>query len=316
MKNVLYRKLRDGVMTRMGLDPAQTRLSSQDAALAEYLTSAVAYVWNLEDWPQTTATELRQVLGEGYDKCMYTYESDFVGGYYYIGRAPANSNFEDPVWRIKRVTTTPDGRVLNIDTALNVTWTDRTTHMYIEDSSNSSGEEIPYIPLIVLGQNPIGEILGIYSEDPANKANVIEYNFALSDSTVLIVDGRYTGGDLYVKFQLPVPQFTSEEYNSAATYFADDLVYLDSTGDCYLALKESTGVAPTDEEFWLRQRVPMFLADYLKIQAYADTLSEDGQTDKAQFQLARADGVLMKLRDDAWLRHGEVRHYSASFDFP
>jgi len=41
--------------------------------------------------------------------------------------------------------------------------------------------------------------------------------------------------------------------------------------------------------------------------------AQDGQMDKANYQFSRAEGILQQRMDDAWLRRGEVRRYSASF---
>lgn len=315
MKTTPYKTVRDGVLTRMGIDPAQPILPSQGTALAEYLTSAAAFAWNFDEWPQITHTEQRTVFGAGFTEGAYTYEADYQGTISYIGRAPQGSSFADTVWRIKRVTTTADGQVLNIDTALDVAWDSRTTATYVEDSTNDPTDIIPYFPLVVAGKLPIGEVLAIYSDAPSDIRITKTYDFVTTDETVFITDKSYSGGPVYVKFQLPVPKFTATAYNAATTYAAEDLVYHAPTGDCYEALKTNTGNAPTNEEFWLRQRIPSFLADYLKTQALAETLAEDGQTDKSQFQLLRAEGLLLKLRDDIWLRNGAVRHYSAKFDY-
>ena len=315
MKTTPYKTVRDGVLTRMGIDPAQPLLPSQGSALAEYLTSAATFAWNFDEWPQITHTEQRIVLGEGFTEGAYTYEADYQGTVSYIGRAPQGSLFSEPVWRIKRVTTTADGQVLNIDTALDVAWDSRTSATYVEDSTNDPSDIIPYFPLVVAGKLPIGEVLAIYSDAPSDTRITQSYDFVTNASTVFITDERYAGGPVYVKFQLPVPKFTATAYAANTAYAAEDLVYHAPTGDCYEALQATTGNAPTNEEYWLRHRIPTFLADYLKTSALAETLAEDGQMDKSQFQLLRAEGLLLKLRDDIWLRKGEVRHYSAKFDF-
>lgn len=315
MKSTSYRSVRDGVLTRMGIDAAQPLLFSQAAALAEYLTSAAAYVWNFDEWPQITHTERRSVLGTPFSEGNYTYEADYQGTIAYIGRAEQGSAFADTVWRIKRVTTTTDGQVLNIDTALDVAWDSRTAATYVEDSGNDPAEQVmPYIPMLVAGKLPIGEVLAIYADNPSGEQHVATYKFATTADRIYITDEGYSGGEVYVKFQLPAPKFTASAYNAATAYNAEDLVYHALTGDCYEARQTTLGNAPTNEEFWLRHRIPTFLVDYLKTSAFAETLAEDGQTDKSQYQLLRAEGILLKLRDDIYLRHGRGQRFSASFD--
>ena len=317
MKTVPYRTLRDGVISRMGIDPAQSLMSSQASAIAEYLTTAIATAWKFYEWPEIYLTEERSTVGTGYLQGIYTYEADYVGTTSYIGRAVQGSAFSSPVWRIKRVTTTSDGDLINIDTATDVAWDNRTTATYLEDNTNEDAEdEIPYSLLLVSGANAIGEVLCVTDKDPSPcKAThlLAEYCHAVTDDRILITDTAFTGGPVWVEFVLRQPHFTSRAHDISATYSPGDLVYHDATGDCYECIAATSGTLPTDEGFWLRQRIPHFLADYLKFYAVAETLAEDGQYDKATYQFARAEGILQQRMDDAWLRKGEVRRYSASF---
>jgi hypothetical protein len=42
-------------------------------------------------------------------------------------------------------------------------------------------------------------------------------------------------------------------------------------------------------------------------------LEEPGMENKSNYLTQRAEGQLLKAMDDAWLRKGEVRRWSASF---
>jgi hypothetical protein len=236
MKTVPYKKIRDGVISRMGIDPAQPILPSQASALAEYLTTAAATAWLFFEWPDTTFIESRTVIDENTD---------------------------------------------------------------------------PHIPLIQIGQTPIGHVLAVYDQKPSDYSLARELEFTVTTDRLDILDEDYVPGPVHVKFYLPQPRFTSDDYNPSTTYAPGDIVYHPATGDCYEAIAESTGNLPTNEEFWLRHRIPAFLADYLKFYALAETLAEDGQYDKSSYQFARAEGILQQRMDDAWLRQGEIRRYSA-----
>jgi len=59
MKSTPYKIVRDGVLTRMGIDASLTPLTSQSAALAEYLQSALDSMWEFYPWPDVTLTEQR-----------------------------------------------------------------------------------------------------------------------------------------------------------------------------------------------------------------------------------------------------------------
>lgn len=314
MKITPYRTIRDGVIQRMGIDPAQSLLPSQGSAIAEYATSAAAMAWGFFDWPEITHTEQRIVLGTGFAEGGYTFEADYQGTTSYIGRAVQGSLFSEAVWRIKRVLTTASGEVQNIDTAIDVAWDNRTTATYIEDSGNeAAADALPYIPLFQSGLTPIGAVAAVCVEKPGNYSVTQKLNFVISDDNIIIIDEAYTSGPVYVEFALPVPRFTSVSYNVSEPYFKGDLVFYNTTGDCYEALQDTTGNLPTNADFWLRHRIPTFLADYIKFFAIAETLAEDGQYDKSQFQFLRAEGVLMQRVDDAWLRKGQIVTYSARF---
>ena len=138
--------------------------------------------------------------------------------------------------------------------------------------------------------------------------------YLLNEDRVLLIDATSETGNVWVQFLLPQPRFTTDEYSAGAAYSTGDVVYYNTTGDCYVARKATTGNLPSDSEYWRRYRVPSFLSDYLKFYALAETLSEDGQTDKANFQFARAEGILQQRMDDAWLRKGEVRTWTARFN--
>lgn len=155
----------------------------------------------------------------------------------------------------------------------------------------------------------IGQILRITDLEPTSTRLVQTFTFAEnSDSTAAtITDTRYTAGDdVFVKYRTPIPRFTSSDYAAATTYAPGDVVYYDQVGDCYLCILATTGNAPTDTTYWVRQRIPALFADYLKIMGHASTLEEDGQYDKATMQLAKAANQLVKMHDDAFFRENHT----------
>jgi len=314
MKTVTYKAVRDGVISRLGIDPSITMLPNQASAVAEYASTAIMDAWNFFDWPEVVLTESRTPVGNGFQQGVYTFESDFAGTTNYIGRALQGSSFADPVWRIKRIQMTVDGVFINTDTAENVAWTDRANPavIYSETTENPEAEDfVPYILLDATGKSRIGEVQAVYDADPTGASMYNKMRYVVTDDRILLPD--YTEGQVYVVFALPVPRFTSTAFSVATTYAPGDLVYYNTTGDCYEALLTTSGNLPTDAAFWYRHRIPAFLADHIKFYALAESLSEDGQMDKAQFQFVRAEGVLLKAMDDAWLRKGAVRRYTATF---
>ena len=312
MRTTSYKSIRDGVISRMGIDPAQTLMDSQATALAEYLTTAAATSWTFFDWPEIYLTEERTPNGSAWFVTGYTYLSDYVGTIAYFGRAPANSETTDLVWRVKKITTNNNGDVLSVETAVNIAWDDRASATYAVSTNNDA--EIPYILLDQDNLSPIGEIMAIWDADPTSGVYARKVRYLLNEDRVLLIDATSETGNVWVQFLLPQPRFTTDEYAAGAAYSTGDVVYYNTTGDCYVARQSTTGNLPSDSEYWRRYRIPSFLSDYLKFYALAETLSEDGQTDKANFQFARAEGILQQRMDDAWLRKGEVRTWTARFN--
>jgi len=311
VKSIPYKKVRDGVISRMGIDPEQPLMDSQATALAEYLTTAAATAWTFFDWPEVYLTEERTPNGSAWFATGYVYQSEVVGTIAYFGRAPSGSETSDLVWRVKKITTTDSGDVLSVETAVDIAWDARVSATYAVSTNNDA--EIPYILFDQDNLSPIGEIMAIWDADPTSGAYARKVRYLLNEDRVLLIDATGETGNVWVQFLLPQPRFTTDDFSIATTYAAGDIVFYNTTGDCYIARQSTTGNLPTDSEYWRRYRIPAFLADYLKFYALAETLSEDGQMDKANYQFARAEGILQQRMDDAWLRKGEVRRYSASF---
>jgi hypothetical protein len=313
MKTVRLQQLLDSITARAGIDPNLPENARRGALVMDYVQEAVNYAWTFFDWPEINHIEERIVLGAGFAEGGYTYESDYSGTISYIGRAIEGSTFDQAVWRIKRVTTNAAGAALNIDTALNVAWNNRLTATYVEDSQNSPSTEIPYVLLYSEGRTPIGSVSAVYASNP-DTSLAYSLKFSVTEDRLLITDTTYTGGNVYISFTEPVPEFTIASYDAKTAYALGDLVYHNPTGDCYRATLATVGNAPTNTGYWSKQVIPFFLSDYIKTSGLASImLEEPGMENKANYLTARAEGQLLKAMDDAWLRKGEVRRYSASF---
>jgi hypothetical protein len=307
VKSVPYTSIRDGILRRMGIDSSQPLIPSQAAALVEYTTAALDEAWDHFDWPEIYLTEERTPNGSSWVSGGYTYQADYSGTISFLGRAPSGSELSDPYWRVKKITTTIDGGVLSVETAIDIPWDDRLTAVYSLDTDNSSGE-IPYILFDQDNLTPIGTILKIYDKEPSRHTLATPLRYLTAEDRIYILDPF--NGNVWVHFSLPLPHLTTAEYSAATTYAPGDLVFLSSTGDCYSARIATTGNAPTSAEHWRRQRIPHFLAEFLKLRAFAETLFEDGQSDKGSLALARAEKILLDKLDQAWLRAGREINWS------
>jgi hypothetical protein len=166
-------------------------------------------------------------------------------------------------------------------------------------------------------ETPIGDFLQIFDNDPedyAQSSNSLRFS-ATTTGVTLDSDDHTPGTPVFVRFRIPLPLFSSREYSASTAYLPGDVVYHDPTGDCYLALASTTGNDPTDPAFWRRQLIPTYLAEFCKAHAYASTLLEDGQFDKANYMLARAEGILAEKQDDFWMKRDRYHHYTARFTY-
>lgn len=153
------------------------------------------------------------------------------------------------------------------------------------------------------GQTTIGSILRITDHVPSSTRLVQTFEFTEDGlaTAATITDSRYTAGtQVQVKFRRPEPRFTSTAYSASTTYTPGDVVFYET--DCYLCTAATTGNLPTDPAYWERQSIPAIFAAYLRPAAFAHTLEEDGQYDKAAFQLQKAEAEIIKAHDDVFFR--------------
>lgn len=176
--------------------------------------------------------------------------------------------------------------------------------MRTEERTPASG----VISLTQSGQTEIGQVSGIFWEDPREDSREREVEFELNEGGILITDRDWLDNGsrtVWVQFKSVPPVFSSSDYASGTTYAAGDVVFYGT--ECYVAKASTTGNLPTNTTYWVKQDLPYFLAEFVKVQAYAETLSEDGQVDKASYNFTRAEGLLIVAMDNAWLRQGQVR---------
>ena len=162
---------------------------------------------------------------------------------------------------------------------------------------------------VVNGYEAIGEVFGIYGDNPriSGKARPVPFELA-SDGVYL--GGEVTGSSVWLKYRVRPPEYTTELYSGAVTYTKGDLVYLESTGHCYMALDTLFDDSPTVfPDYWLTQPVPEILADYAAAGAKADFLSDDGQDEKATAAEGAAQNRLDQQVADIVIHQGQRGTY-------
>lgn len=158
------------------------------------------------------------------------------------------------------------------------------------------------IPLESGALTAIGEIFGVYIDNPDTALSPRETQWALRSDRIILDPSRQET-QLYIYYRTRPSQFSSVSWSAATTYAAGDIVRF-TDGHCYLATAASTGQLPTNASFWQKVPVPAILSEYLKTAIYSDTLREDGQLDKAQAEEYRAEGYLISESDKIGLQVG------------
>ncbi len=117
-----------------------------------------------------------------------------------------------------------------------------------------------------------------------------------------VTDSLAPAASCFVRYRAPGPRFTADNHVEGQSYDYGEVVFVQSTGECYLSRMDGNTDAPVDEDgnevgTWSRQLFPDLLAEAVIYYVIADLLEEDGQHEKAGRQIAYADGFLMDLQE-------------------
>jgi len=152
------------------------------------------------------------------------------------------------------------------------------------------------------GEEPFGEIFGIYLDDPDKTLTPKEVGYSLREDRILL-DPDLSATDVWVHYRIRPYQYGTTSWSAATSYAAGDIVRF-TDGHCYQALLAHSGITPPNDTYWKQIPVPSILADYLKLAITSDALREDGQLDKANNEEYRAEGNLIRESDKIGLQIG------------
>lgn len=130
-----------------------------------------------------------------------------------------------------------------------------------------------YILIEQPAEIPMGEVFGVFLDNPATHAAPREVVYTLADEKIRLPVG--TPSTVYVRYRV-----RPTELNSSL----------------------ATALATT---------IPQILADYCKFSLTGDLLTEDGQLDKAQVMYGRAELSLVKEMDKIVFQQRQTRRWSA-----
>lgn len=278
MRTVPFKKVLHGAAWRRGLEPDVNLTTNQAGALTESINSAVREGLEKYNFPEFDRTERRAYrdawdAGTAYvvDDEVYNEDDDT----YYVAIL-GGTNHQPP----------------------NAT--------YWEEAGD---DFMRYVELEQTGQTKIGQVWNLFKENPSTSRTPGELGFDLSNHGIEPVVGA--PNRVYVHFQLRPPEFTSTPWDSAATYEVDDLVYYPTTGECYIAILAGSNKNPEIQTtYWRKVDFPYVLAEFAKLYAVADSLNEEGQTDKAKAMRADAYDKLMDEFDNLEMRQDQHQFYA------
>jgi hypothetical protein len=130
-----------------------------------------------------------------------------------------------------------------------------------------------YILIEQPAEIPMGEVFGVFLDNPATHAAPREVAYTLENEKVRLPAG--TPATVYVRYRVQPTELSSNLATALAT------------------------------------TIPQILADYIKFSLTGDLLTEDGQLDKAQVMYGRAELSLVKETDKITFQQRQVRRWTA-----
>jgi hypothetical protein len=154
-------------------------------------------------------------------------------------------------------------------------------------------------------------VWNVYARNPRSHKSPKRLNFLLSRRGVEL-DG-VMAETVWVEFRPKPPQFTRVAWTALGAYAEGDVVYDAASGECYRSLDNvNTGHAVSDTDWWEKQEVPDFLAEYLARAAFADLLRNDGRGERADIEEGRAEFELERVLNVEETQQDQHRKINAS----
>ncbi|XHR29900.1 MAG: hypothetical protein ACFUZC_04965 [Chthoniobacteraceae bacterium] len=273
-KSVLYQLAR-----KVGLDPERNLQPNIADALAGYINDQAQEAWDEYAWPEICPIEERVFrpeysADETYNKGREVWDPE-TAAYY---ESLADGNQGNPVTDTEH-------------------WAQTTT---LERA----------VLLDQPGKTPIGDVLEAWIDNPSRTTSPRSIEYWISNSGIQF--GPKAPNVVYIQYRLRAPEWTATPWKTTLTYAAGEVRYFATTGECYKATAATTtGESPaTTPAKWELQPMLAIFAPYVVLAAFADTLDEDGQTDKALGVRNVASGRLSSAMDRINVQQRQTAHFS------
>jgi hypothetical protein len=302
MRTISFKKVLEGALRRIGLDPTTVPTSTK-VAWAGYLTERCREAWEWFDWPEMKVLEER-VYADRYEDLdsddILVGDVVYYNGYYWeaLTTGPATEPYDGaPDWEI----TNRIDRIIPID---------QTFYRTIDEVFN------------VFSRNPLTfncscpayySYYSVFGWPPSFVSLKLLY---FLDERGIILPAN-APNSVWIEYNPMPSEFAYVPWDSGTTYQVGDIVYLDSTGDCYKARQPSTNITPTTVDqtaFWQKQVVPRVLSRFMERACSGDGLLEDGQTDAGDNAISKAWDALVQEKDNVTLRQDQQRYSGFSVE--
>lgn len=259
MRTESFRSVMHRAIRRRGLDPAQGVQSATFLAIGEYIDQYARRAWRWTDWPELT-TYVEALLRPAWN----------VATAYTIGQ---QVTYENAVWQATA---------------------NHTGSTPFADAEDWIAIAVNDLTLASVGVES-GAVLDVWDSNPQTADDAKQVGWIDRGTAIYI---KKSAAKVWLYISVPVSRFSAAPWAVGTAYNAGDVVYLESTGECYKATASTTGDNPaTATSIWTLQRLPLVLADYAAIRTAADLYREDEQMDKAMMLDGLADDCLLEQQD-------------------
>jgi hypothetical protein len=176
----------------------------------------------------------------------------------------------------------------------------------------SSGVAPAYVEWFQTGKTPIGTPFETYTANPFEDLSAKKIQFVLSPRGLEFVPNQ-VATTVWIYFRRPYPGIGQEAWNLALIYNTGDQA-LGSDGHTYLSLIDgNSGNDPmlaSTTPTWVKFPIPYVFSRFVITAAFSDTLTTNGQNEKAQLESGKAYAYLNGEFDKQRLQTSQVERFS------
>ncbi len=233
VRRVNFREALHVIARTAGMEPERNFPEGEANAMVDTINTRTRYAWDYYQWPEFQATEERAF------RQKYNVGLTYLAGeeMYYISDGKYYRSLEE----------------IPVDEP--------------PDVSPDKWEEIEildrYLGYDQFTYQSVGEFVCVNDLNPRlYRPAQLDYDTMPSGYGLDLT--RYAAlATVWVTYIPLPPEFTTEMWDSTASYIRGDLVFDDTTGECFRALRDSVGQPVTGASYWLMQQMPYVLSEYI-----------------------------------------------------